>query len=235
MFVHKRGESTVTTTIGPTRTRVDNSDGTSTIVACDTQQMITIDNNKKTYYATTFDEMMKNMSAMMSAAMAKSAKESPPPVKGTGDMTITFDEKPDNQTDTIAGILAHHAVDTVTFAMKGTGDCAAMKNGSISYDVWYAPLPYKMSCPVRPKMPAMPQPQGGAASPCMQNFQIQANQKATAGRLALRTTTKFGLPGQEISTTTEVKSAGSIPYDPTFFNPPAGYTKVDAPSPTSQN
>jgi len=233
MFMHKKVDSTSTTTIGPTRTRVDASDGTSTIIACDTQQMINIDNNKKTYSASSFDDLMKKMSADMNAALAKSKNGSPPPaVNGTGDVTVSFDEKPDTQTAVIAGITAHHAVDTVTIATTGTGECAKAMSTSMSFDIWYAPLPYKMSCPVRPKMQAMPQPQGGSASPCMQNFQIQANQKATGGRLALRTTTSFGMKGQEITTTTEVKSAGLIPYNASFFEPPAGYAKVDPPSTT---
>ncbi|HKW45703.1 MAG TPA: hypothetical protein VJN22_08595, partial [Candidatus Eremiobacteraceae bacterium] len=221
MFMHKK-DTTTTATMGPTRTRMDQPDGTTTIVACDTQQLLFIDNNKKTYYATSFDDMMKSLTAGMNNAAAQAAHGSPPPaVNGTGSFTISVDEKKDDQTQVIAGITAHHAVDTITMAMNGTGDCPSGTQ-SISEDVWYAPMPYKMSCPVHPKMPSLPTGGHGASSACMQNFQMQANQRASAGRLTLRSTVTMGAKPMTITTVTEVKSAGTIPYDPSFFNVPAG-------------
>jgi hypothetical protein len=232
MFMHNKPGSSTTTTIGPMRTRLDESDGTSTIIACDLQKMIFLDSKNKTYYETSFDDLTKNMATAISAAVAKAkTSTSPPPaVNGTGEMTVSFDEKPDDQTQVIAGITAHHAVDTITYSMSGTGDCAKMaSSNSMSYDIWYAPIPYKMSCPVHMKPVAMPQ-QPTSSAPCMQNFQVQANSRASKGRLLLKSTMTMGPKAMGISTTSEVTSAQTIPYDQSFFDAPAAYTKVDAPA-----
>ena len=91
--------------------------------------------------------MMKKLSTAMAQAQTKAA-DSSTKINGSGNMTITFDEKPDSQTQTIAGMTAHHAVDTITLTSKGSGDCPSGSQ-SMSMDIWYAPSPVKMSCPTR--------------------------------------------------------------------------------------
>jgi hypothetical protein len=72
--------------------------------------------------------------------------------------------------------------------------------------------------------------QGGNA--CAQSLAFQANSvKSAQPRIILKST--MGLPaaqkaGFNVSTTTLVTSLKTQPYDPAFFDVPAGYTKVDA-------
>ena len=240
MFMgHKMDQPPATTTISTTRTRHDDGKGNTLIVQCDLRRIITINDNKKTYSVTDFDDMMKQMTAAIAAAQAKAG--TPPPsstkINGTGSTTISMDEKTDSQTQVIAGLTAHHAVDTITISSKGTGDCPTTSE-SMTEDIWYAPSPVRMSCPMKlPPPPAMPTGGPNGGNSCMQNFAIQANSvKAAQPRIVLKSTTgiaEVAKAGYNVSTTTLVTSLKTQPYDPSFFDVPAGYTKVDAAAMTS--
>jgi hypothetical protein len=223
MFAHKPADSETTTTISATRTRHDDGNGTSTIVQCDLRRIVTINDNTKTYTAVDFDDMMKQLSTAMSQAQANAGNSSTK-INGTGNTTITFDEKPDSQTQTIAGMTAHHAVDTITMSMQGTGDCPSGSQ-TMTMDVWYAQSPVKMSCPMK-----MAAPQNmGHGSPCMQNMMVQANNmRSSQARINLKTTMNFAMGPMSMGTSSTVTSIKTMPYDPSFFDVPAGYTKVDA-------
>ncbi|HLJ84510.1 MAG TPA: hypothetical protein VKT51_10090 [Candidatus Eremiobacteraceae bacterium] len=220
----KNASSTSTTTISAERTRHDDGKGNTVIVQCDLKRVVNIDDNAKTYSVLNFDDMMNEMSAAMKAAQAKSGSPAPK-INGSGSMTFSFDEKPDDQTQTIAGMTAHHAVDTMTMTSTGTGDCPSA-SFSMSMDVWYAPSPIKMSCPM--KLPSAA-PSGHAANPCMQNMMVQAsNVRGTQGRIPLKTVISIPMGPMTMTTTEQVTSVKTIPYDASFFDIPAGYTKVDA-------
>jgi hypothetical protein len=232
LFMHnKTKDTTTTTTISPTRTRIDDGNGKSTIVQCDLRRIVTVDDNTKTYSVVDFDDMMKQLSTALSQAQAQAqakAGESTSTMHGTGNTTVAVDEKPDSQTQVIAGMTAHHAVDTITITMKGTGDCPSGSQ-SMSMDVWFAPAPVKMSCPTRMAAPQLPS--GQASNPCMQNLMFQANSmRSSQARIPLKTTTSFGSGAMTFGTTSMVTSTKTMPYDPSFFDVPAGYTKVE-PSP----
>jgi hypothetical protein len=235
MMGHKFDQPPSTTTISTTRTRHDDGKGNSLIVQCDLRRIINVNDNTKTYSVTDFDDVMKQLATAMAAAQAKAG--TPPPsatkINGTGSTTISMDEKTDDQTQVIAGLTAHHAIDTITISTKGTGDCPNMSE-SMTDDVWYAASPIRMSCPTKmPPPPAMPSGPGGqGGNPCAQNLAFQANAvKSAQSRIILKST--MGLPaaqkaGFNVSTTTLVTSLKTQPYDPAFFDVPAGYTKVDA-------
>lgn len=225
----KNASSTSTTTISAERTRHDDGKGNTVIVQCDLKRIVNIDDNTKTYSVVNFDDMMNEMSAAMKAAQAKTGSPAPK-INGSGSVTFSFDEKPDDQTQTIAGMTAHHAVDTLTMTSTGTGDCPSA-SFSMSMDVWYAPSPIKMSCPM--KLPSAA-PSGHAANPCMQNMMVQAsNVRGSQGRIPLKTVMSMPMGPMTISTTEQVTSVKTIPYDASFFDVPAGYTKVDAMTPTT--
>jgi hypothetical protein len=225
MFGGGRAKGTSdTTTISTSRTRHDDDKGHSTIVQCDLRRIVTIDDNAKTYSVVDFDDMMKQLTTAVSQAQAK-AGQSTTKVNGTGNVTISFDEKPDSQTQVIAGMTAHHAVDTITMSMQGSGDCPS-NSQSMTMDVWYAPAPVKMSCPTRMAAPSLGN-RGG--SPCMQSMMMQANNmKSSQARIPLKTTMSIPMGPMTMGTTTTVTSVKTMPYDPAFFDVPAGYTKVDA-------
>ena len=234
MMGHKADVPPTTTTVSTSRTRNDDGRGNSVIVQCDLRRIININDNNKTYSVLDFDDAMKQATAAIAAAEAKAG--TPPPtttkVNGTGSTTISMDEKTDGQTQVIAGVTAHHAIDTITISMTGTGDCPNMSQ-SMTDDLWYAESPVKMSCPTKLSPPAMPSGMGGkGGNPCAQNLAFQANSlKSAQPRIVMKST--MGLPGAKqagfnVSTTTLVTSLKTQPYDPAFFDIPAGYTKVDA-------
>ncbi|HEY7981547.1 MAG TPA: hypothetical protein VID19_08670 [Candidatus Eremiobacteraceae bacterium] len=230
MFMHKAAaDTTSTTTISATRTRHDDGKGVSTIVQCDLRRIVTVDDNTKTYTVVDFDDMMKQLSTALSQAQAK-AGESASTVHGTGNTTVSFDEKPDSQTQVIAGMTAHHAVDTITISMQGSGDCPSGSQ-SMTMDVWYASSPVKMSCPTKMAAPQVP---ARGSSPCMQNMMFQANNvRSSQARIPLKTTMSYGAGPMTFGTTTTVSSVKTMPYDPSYFDVPAGYTKVEPSPPPS--
>jgi hypothetical protein len=235
MMGHKGDQPPATTTISTYRTRRDDGKGTSTIVECDLSRIITIDDNAKTYTVVSFDDEMKTLAAAIAKAQAAAKAATPAPasttMSGTSRTAITFDEKPDSQTQVIAGLTAHHAVDTITISAQGTGDCPTFSE-SMTEDVWFAPPPVKMSCPTKLAMPTIPSAPGQSSNPCAQNLMLQANNVRSAqARILLKSTMAVGAAqkaGMNISTTTLVTSLKTQPYDPAFFDIPAGYTKVDA-------
>ncbi len=225
----KNMSSTSTTTISAQRTRHDDGKGNTVIIQCDLKRMVNIDDNSKTYSVVNFDDMMNEMSAALKAAQAKTGSPAPK-INGSGNMTFSFDEKPDAQTQTIAGMTAHHAVDTLTMTSTGTGDCPNA-SFSMSMDVWFASSPIKMSCPM--KMPSAA-PSGHAANPCMQSMMVQAsNVRGSQGRIPLKTVISMPMGPMTMTTTEEVTSVKTIPYDASFFDVPAGYTKIDALNPST--
>jgi hypothetical protein len=257
MFMHHAGSSSTTYTLANGNGRVDEGD-TTTITQCDLKRIIHLDNKARTYYVATFDEMMNQQAAEARAAMAGgNAAHHPTPnpkatatpqTKGSGSMNISVSEVPDDQTQTLFGMVAHHLVSTVTMTFTGTGDC---KNGSIQMvsDQWWVPneLPAACPLPVRPMMP----PQGGAppgspqggGSPCISNVSAMATIKAhPQNRFILKETTSvsFGSPSQPspppnskgMGTTHEdVTSYQKMPYDASVFEVPTGYTQVPPPTP----
>jgi hypothetical protein len=235
MIGHKGDVPPSTTTISAFRTRRDDGKGTSTIVECDLSRIITIDDNAKTYTVVSFDDEMKTLAAAIAKAQAAAKAATPAPasttMNGTSRSAITFDEKPDDQTQVIAGLTAHHAVDTITISAQGTGDCPSYSQ-SMTEDVWYAPPPIKMSCPTKLAMPTIPSAPGQTTNPCAQNMMFQMNNVRSArARILLKSTMSIAAvqkAGMNISTTTQVTSLKTQPYDPAFFDIPAGYTKVDA-------
>jgi hypothetical protein len=242
LFVHPKATS-VTTTIGPARKRIDDdSNNTSQILQCDTKRIIHVDNTAKTYWSMTFDQMKAAMAASEAQLAAQMKGRTPPPaqsgpaqppIEGSGGLTLSVDTVNDPNTRQILGMTAHHVTETISGTSNGTGQCP---NGTLtmSNDEWYIPNPVTFSCPLprMPPPPAPPMPQGGpkGANPCMSTFQFQASGKAhTTDRFALIQDTTMNI-GFKITTHEEVTKYGTQPYDPSFFNPPAGYSQVSAPS-----
>jgi hypothetical protein len=234
LFGKKKG-TTSTTTTSTNRLRTDNGD-TSTIMQCDLKRILTLDNNAKTFYALTFDDLVKRMAAAANALSGVSAQNqaetSNSNIKGSGTVTITVDEKPDDQTQTIAGMTAHHVAKTLTIAMKGTGQCKD-QTITMSTDEWYGKNEAPLQCPNVFKSVGRPVNPFAAMQgmPCMQNVQTAVNEKdpPQPNRLPLRTDTTFSVSGMKFGSHIETDSVTKIPYDPKFFDVPAGYTQVSPP------
>lgn len=243
MFMHGAGSTSETKTVSSIRTRDDNGD-TSTIVACDLKRVIHLDNKAKTYYSLTFDEMVQQMLAVQKAMASKvRGMQTPPPsgtmppIKGSGDITLSVSDQPDGQTKTILGMTAHHDVETLSVKGTGTGDCASF-SGSMTTEQWYIPneLPtLACSLPMPPALANMPRPGAPpnpmAGNPCMSKFNVEAHAKSHADRFALQESVTMNLGGGHFTTHTDITSYTKMPYDPKFFDVPAGYTQIQPPPP----
>jgi hypothetical protein len=244
LFIHGGGATTTTRTLATNRSRDD--DGTlSTIMQCDLKRMIHLDNNAKTYYVLTFDELTAQMAAVQKA-MANTAHTTvtPPPasaapIEGSGGITISLNEQADSQTQTILGMTAHHVVTTMSMKGTGTGDCANFSM-TMKTDEWYIPneLPALCKIPMPSGTTSAPNPQTAAqnplaGNPCLQKNKAEIDAKAHTGdRFALKqasTMTVSSAPG--ITTHVDITQYQKMPYDPAFFDVPAGYTQVQAPAP----
>jgi hypothetical protein len=243
MFMGKNTGTSETTTISATRERID-SGNTSRIVQCDLKRVITLDNNAKTYYVMTFDQMKAAMAAaeaQMRAQMQAHGYPTPPPatsgppIQGSGGITLSVNTVNDPNTQQILGMTAHHVTETITGTANGTGQCP---NGSMSMtnDEWYVPTPATFSCPLpRPQIPTMMPPPnmphgGAAANPCMGSFQVQASGKAhTEDRFALKQDTTIDM-GVKLTTHEEITKFQISPYDASWFDVPAGYSQSQPPA-----
>ena len=231
-----------TTTVSTTRKRTD-SGSTSEIFQCDLKRVIHLDNNAKTYYIMTFEQMKAAMdaaAAQMRAQMAQHGYPTPPPaassapIQGSGGLTISVNTVNDPNTQQIFGMTAHHVTETITGTATGTGQCP---NGTMTMtsDEWYVPNPVTFSCPLpRPNIPVMAPPNmpqgGGARNPCFGSFQVQASGKAhSEDRFALKQDTTIDL-GFKMTTHEEVTKYVVGPYDPSAFDVPAGYSQVQPPA-----
>jgi hypothetical protein len=242
MFMHGGGSSE-TTSISATRERTDDG-STSQIVQCDLKRFIHLDNNAKTYYIMTFDQMKAAVQAEEAQAAAEMKAHgyatAPPapsgsPIQGSGGLTISVNTVNDPNTQQMFGMTAHHITETITGTATGTGQCP---NGTLTMtnDEWYVPTPVTFSCPIsmpRPQMPVMAPPpgqHGGGANPCFGSFQMQASGKAhTEDRFALKQDTTLDL-GVKITTHEEITKYQIGPYDASLFEPPAGYSQVPIPA-----
>jgi hypothetical protein len=242
LFVHAGGSSE-TTSISSSRERIDSGD-TSKIVQCDLKRIIHLDNNAKTYYVMTFDQMkaaMQAEEAQAAAEMKHGYATAPPapsssPIQGSGGLTISVNTVNDPKTQQMFGMTAHHVTETFTGTANGNGQCP---NGTLTLtnDEWYVPPQVTFSCPIampRPQMPVMAPPPGAhggpKSNPCMGSFQAQATGKAnTDDRFALKQDTTIDL-GVKITTHEEVTKYQVGPYDASLFDVPAGYSQVPIPA-----
>lgn len=182
----------------------------ATIVQCDLKRFITVNKKDKTYTITPLEKLFSKVPAPSGS-----------PVAGRGAVSVKIDEKADSQTQTILGMTAHHAVDTITMAEQGTGQCANFQM-SMTVDQWYANYKIPYSCPNAPPTGSLAQ-QG---NPCMQSFQVEANSKLiNRDRLPLKSTVSMNFGPMSTSVVTETTAVNSQPYDPSLFGIPAGYTE----------
>jgi len=241
LFGGGKAEST-TTTVSATRQRTDNSNGTSDIVQCDLKRLIHLDNNAKTYYSVTFAQAEAAMAAAMARASAAAASQqhgttaTPAPIQGSGAFTLSLTTVNDPQTQTMFGMTAHHVIETITGTASGTGQCPS-GTMSMTNDEWYVSKVVSLSCPLpRPPVPVLPAMPGGAhgpgANPCFGQFQAQAQGKAASGnRFALKQTSTLDMGGGfKLTTHDDVTQYQVTPYDPSFFDVPAGYTQTSPPA-----
>lgn len=236
------GSTSTTTTISANRERIDDSSGTSEITQCDLKRVIHLDNNAKTYWSATFAEIQAyEQQAMQQAASRMQAQPqhtpsgtAPPPIQGSGSVTISTNVVNDPQTQTLFGMTAHHEILTITVSDNGTGQCPS-GSMTMTNDEWYVPKVISFYCPL-PKPPIPPMPRGGIphgnpmSNPCFSRFQAEAKGKAESGpHFALKQTSTMDFGGYKITSHEDVTQYQVMPYNASFFDVPAGYSQVSPP------
>jgi len=213
------------------RSRVDDSDGTSTIQECDLQRTIYLDNKAKQYAIVPFSDYMKAL-ALASQQVQPAITPTTSPGPSTGGLKVTLNEQTDTQTKVIAGQTTHHVIQEVQIDKTGTGDCNSM-NISMHNDVWYATNPLPGYCPLPPV-------QNKAAAQlsakhiqgrCMQQLRASANVKGDLKtRFPLDETLKMSLGSIGMGGShTYVTSIATQPLNPSLFEIPTGYTQATPP------
>jgi hypothetical protein len=216
VFGSGKQNTTVTTTTSTNRFRTDNGD-TSTIVQCDLKRIVTLDNKAKTYSATTFADLTKSIGGAQGLTSGDASK-------GTGSFTLKSDEKPDNQTQVIAGLTAHHVVRTMSVTENGTGQCGNMQI-TMTQDEWYATNEAPFTCPNAASGSASgSNPLAG--NPCFSHMQVASSGDAHSDRLPLKETDSTTVMGMTIVTHSLTTSVKKIPYDSSFFDIPSGYAQA---------
>jgi hypothetical protein len=184
-----------TTTISPQRARVD-YEHISIIAQCDAGKVLTLNHDAKTYFVTTLD----SSDALIAAAVQQNASQ----------VQVHVDRQRDDQIQTIAGMQAHHEVET--FSSPGIP--------SATTDKWYALSDMTNGCG-----------QSGQIMAGNIEIPLRLERKVDMSTMPIQLPT---MPGFDIAsllnTRIETTSVSKIAYDPAFFDAPSGYTQVPPPS-----
>ena len=193
----KEHTATSTTTISPQRTRVD-YEHITIIAQCDAGKIVTLNQDSKTYFVTTLD----SSDALISAAVTQNASQS----------AVHIDDQKDAQVQTIAGMEAHHEVET--FSAPGIP--------SATQDKWYALSDMTNGCS-----------QSGQTMAGTIEIPLRVERKVDLSTMPFKMPTYPGLDlSQILNTRIETTSVTKIAYDPAFFDVPPGYTQVPPPGAT---
>lgn len=211
-------EFEATTTISPSRTRTDIAD-ISTIVQCDKQQIIVMDNTAKVYSTRSLTDTLND--AESSSGFGPFGGGAPDP---TQQIAVP---QPDDGTETIAGLVAHHQLITSPQNGFGTGKT----------DLWFADVPMPNACSSMPQQPGIANVPQTAASASAVRIPLRSLQwsemdfsaptpapspspNASASPIPYQDPL-LGTPGIAWVETTSVRF---LPYDSSYFDIPSGYT-----------
>jgi hypothetical protein len=226
--VKVEAEFEATTTIAPARTRTDVGD-VSTIIQCDKQLIIVVDNTSKTYSARSFTDSLNDADSGYGGG----------PFNGPTDLSQqSIVPQPDDGTETIAGLLSHH--DVISAPLESGF-------GYQKTDLWFADVPMPNACSSPTQQPAP-----GGATPAsatsetvriplrsVQMAQMFFSAPASAPSATPNSSSSptpyrdpvLDTPGIAWIETTSVKH---LAYDASYFDVPAGYapaTPEPSPSP----
>jgi hypothetical protein len=224
-------EFEATTTVSPTRSRTDV--GTiSTIIQCDKQQIIVLDNVAKVYTSRSFSDSLND---------ADQGSGFGPFTADTQDLSQqVVQPQPDDGTETIAGLVSRHELVT-TPTVTGFG--------SAKTDYWFADIPMANACAAIPQQPGLASvPQSAAAASAIRiplrsvqwsemdfSGPPAASPSPSASPSSAASPSHYQDPVLETPGIAwiETTSVTNLPYDASYFDVPAGYTQATPePSPS---
>jgi hypothetical protein len=235
-------EFEATTTVSPARTRTDI--GTiSTIIQCDKQQIIVLDNAAKIYSTRSFSDSLGD--ADVGPGFGPFA------VDNSDVSQQIVQPQPDDGTETIAGLVSRHELITMP---------TVVGFGAAKTDLWFADLPMSNACASMPQQPGLTfVPQAAAASSTIRiplrsvqwsemDFSGSPNASPSPGTSPPSPSpSPSPSPGASPSpyqdpvlqtpgiAWIETTSVTTLPYDASYFDVPAGYvqsTPEPSPSPS---
>jgi len=232
-------EFEATTTVSPSRTRTDI--GTlSTIIQCDKQQIIVLDNAAKVYSTRSFSDSLDDADAGPGFG---------PFAADTQDVSQQIIQpQPDDGTETIAGLVSRHELITVP---------TVLGFGAAKTDLWFADLPMPNACASMPQQPGLTfVPRAAAASSTIRiplrsvqwsEMDFSGSPAAPPSPSASQSPSASPSPAASPShyqdpvlqtpgiAWIETTSVTMLPYDASYFDVPSGYTlstPEPSPSPT---
>jgi len=197
------------------RERFDDPFGT-TVFECDTQRSLHWKVQDRTYTAGSFQEMSRQRAAIEAAAKGNGESES------SGTVHDVLDAK----TAIIDGIMADHLVETLTFPASDSF------GPRVEREIWYAPRVDPFRCPaldgIHGKSSGATSTQSSSSGSAFVSVGTLTQANVPPGSLVLRESDS--LFAEEIAVRIEITSLKTLPYDPSYFDPPAGFAQV-SPSP----
>lgn len=177
---------------------------------CDRQRTIFWRARENSYVINTFVQM-----AQQYAQIAASMK-----ANGESETIAAVHDSPDAKSTIIDGLTAHHLVETVVGLPNNPF-------GTSESDVWYSPGADPFACPafdaIGPKGDRTTTSSGRGTSTGFIAMGILVGPRVPAGSIVLRESTRIG-PGMNFIT--EVTAIKTLPYDPTYFEPPADFVQA---------
>jgi hypothetical protein len=226
-------EFEATTTIAPARSRTDI--GTiSTIIQCDKQQILVLDNAAKVYTARSFSDSMND--ADVGPGFGPFAADIQDPSQQI------VQPQPDDGTETIAGLVSRHELITMP-TVAGFG--------AAKTDIWFADVPMANTCASTPQQAGLAfVPQALTASSTIRiplrsvqwsEMEFSRSPAASPSPATSPSPAASPLQYQDPVLQTpgiawiETTSVTRLAYDASYFDVPAGYAQsTPEPSPSPQ-
>ncbi len=182
--------------------RINNSEGTDTIIQLDGGKIITIDNRKKTYSEMTFQQLQEMMDKA-NAEMAKNQEQMAAIKKMMGQLGGSFSINKEGQGESIVGYA------TEKYRIKGP----------MEIEVWAAPdlkIPTNYYDVMKMRMPQNP----------MFDFGQMYDELKKINGIVLKSVTTIRMMNKEMKTSEVVTSAEKGPIPASTFEIPADYKNV---------
>ena len=204
----------ITITKSAQRERFDDPFGT-TVFECDSQRSLHWKLQDKTYTAKSFQDMSREHGALEAAFKASGQSESSAAVR----------DAPDAKTAVIDGITADHLVETLTSpASESFGP-------RVDRDIWYVPGGDPFRCPalegIYGKSTGVTSSHGSSSGSAFVSLGTLQQANVPPNSLVLRESDSLSAMGVVVRI--EVAAIKTLPYDPSYFDPPVEFAQVSPP------
>ena len=185
--------------------KTSSSDGNDSIMRFDTQKLISIDNNKKTYSEMTFQQLQDMLNKAGAAAGEMSDEDMAIMKKMMGQTATSFSITEAGPGENIAGYA------TKRYLLRGPMEVEILAASELQLPAAYYDV-------MKFRMPSTP----------MFDMRKMYDEMKKISGIPLKSVTTFRMMGNEMKTTKVVQSIEKGPIPASVFEVPAGYKRVDA-------